>query len=352
MNGPSLSLLVVLGLLALAVVLLWPDRGLLWRGLRALAATERVLVEDALKHLFDCEYRGVDATLHSLSGGLGISGRRAAEVMAELEASELVRPQGGRYELTAEGRRYALRVVRIHRLWESYLSERTGHDPSVWHGEAERLEHTTSFEEAEALAATMGDPPYDPHGDPIPTVTGEILPPRGEPLHLLDVGEVGEIVHLEDEPEAIYAQLVAEGLYLGQRLRVIEAGPRAIRFEADDEERVLAPVLAANVSVSRSGRTEEDEGGWDRLSGLALGESARIVALSRRLQAPERRRLLDLGFVPGTRIEAELTGPGGDPRAYRVRGSVIALRSEQAEGVRVERTAAEGEHQARGGNAA
>jgi len=233
MTHPVIALLTAGAAVAVAVLLLWPVRGWLWRGLRALRATERVAIEDALKHLFDFEYNGRAANLQSVSGALAVSGNRAAEILARLQAQELVELEGGGYRLTAEGRRYALRIVRVHRLWERYLSEETGLDPAAWHNEAERLEHTTSAAEADALAARMGHPSHDPHGDPIPTAGGEIGPPRGMPLTELAIGELAEIVHIEDEPEAIYAQLVAEGLHPGMRVRVNESTPRRVRFEAD-----------------------------------------------------------------------------------------------------------------------
>ena len=138
--NPAVALLAALAATILAVLILWPVRGWLWRGLRALRATERVLIEDALKHLFDSEYNERVANLQSLSGVLAVSGNRAAELLGRLQAQELVsQEEGGGYRLTPEGRRYALRIVRIHRLWESYLSDETGLDPESWHSEAERL---------------------------------------------------------------------------------------------------------------------------------------------------------------------------------------------------------------------
>ena len=339
MTHPVIALLTAGAAVAVAVLLLWPVRGWLWRGLRALRATERVAIEDALKHLFDFEYNGRAANLQSVSGALAVSGNRAAEILARLQAQELVELEGGGYRLTAEGRRYALRIVRVHRLWERYLSEETGLDPAAWHNEAERLEHTTSVAEAEALAARMGHPSHDPHGDPIPTAGGEIGPPRGMPLTELAIGELAEIVHIEDEPEAIYAQLVAEGLHPGMRVRVNESTPRRVRFEADAEEHVLAPVLAANLSVLPLPQEEEMAGPFERLSGLAIGERGRVVALAPALRGAERRRLFDLGLIPGTEVEAELRSPGGDPTGYAIRGAVIALRREQADQVQVERLA-------------
>jgi DtxR family Mn-dependent transcriptional regulator len=336
MNNPAVALTVAVAVGAVAVLLLWPVRGLLWRWLRGLRATERVLIEDALKHLFDFEYRQSLANLQSLSGALAVSGNRAAELLRRLQEQELVSFDGYGYRLTPEGRKYALRVVRIHRLWERYLSEETGLGPAAWHHEAERLEHITSPEEAERLAASMGNPRFDPHGDPIPTAGGDIVPLQGRPLTELEVGELAEIIHVEDEPDAVYAQLVAEGLYPGMRVRVNELTPQRIAFEADAEEHVLAPVLAANLSVVALPKDEEMKGPFERLSSLALGSKARVVALSPVLRGLERRRMLDLGLIPGTEVTAEIRSPGGDPTGYRVRGAVIALRSEQADHVRIE----------------
>lgn len=336
---PLAALTVAVLAAAGAITLFWPDRGLIWRVRRALRASERVLAEDTLKHLFDCEYQGRPGSLQSISGALAVPGNRVAEVLQRLEARELIERREGGYRLTPDGRSYALRIVRIHRLWESYLSDETGVEPARWHQEAERREHTTSLEQAEALAARMGHPRYDPHGDPIPTAGGEILPPRGRPLTALEPGRLAEIVHIEDEPEAVYAQLVAAGLHPGMRVRVLEASPERIRFEAEAEEQVLAPVLASNLSVVELSRQEEMPGPFARLSSLEPGERATVVAISSFLRPPERRRLLDLGLVPGTEVRAEIRSPAGDPTGYSIRGATIALRREQADQVQIERPA-------------
>ena len=339
MTDPLQALIVALALVVAAVVLLWPERGLFWKALRAFRATERVLIEDALKHLFDCEYKGRVANLQSLSGALAVSGNRAAEILERLEERELVDTVESGYRLSSAGRTYALRIVRIHRLWERYLSDETGLGPESWHQEAELREHTTTPEEADALSASLGHPRYDPHGDPIPTAAGEIVPPQGRPLSQVGVGELAEIVHVEDEPEAVYAQLVAEGLHPGMRVRVLESTPRLVRFEANAEEHVLAPVLAANLSVVALAGEEDMEGPHERLSGLEVGERGKVVTISPLLRGPERRRMLDLGLIPGTEVTAEIRSPGGDPTGYRIRGAVIALRREQADQVRIEKVA-------------
>lgn len=330
----ALSLAVFSG--ALVYVLFRPVHGLLWRGLRALRSSERVQIEDALKHLYDGEYHGTECSLMSLAGALGLSANRAAELLARLEALKLVTSAGMVYHLSAEGRSEALRVIRIHRLWERYLAEETGLSPTEWHAEADRKEHALSVEEADALAASMGEPRFDPHGDPIPTASGEIPPPRGKLLTELAAGDMAEIVHVEDEPEAVYAQLVAIGLHPGMRVRLLEATPQRLRFEADTEEHVLAPVVASNVSVMPIVAPAPEEA-FERLSSLDLGQEAQVTGLSVLCRGVERRRLLDLGVVPGTVVSAELRSPGGDPTAYRIRGAMIALRRAQADLVHVQR---------------
>lgn len=328
-------------LLGLSGILFWPGSGFFWRWQRARRLTERVLVEDALKHLYNCEYHRQTPTLESLAGALGISSRHAADLLVHIEGRRLLKSEGGRMRLTPAGRIYALRILRVHRLWEHYLAEETGVAKADWHSEAEHREHDLSAEEVDSLAAQMGHPVYDPHGDPIPTESGDIAPRRGQPLTALPVGEPGVVVHLEDEPEAVYAQLVAEGLHLGMRVEVAGIGPERVRFWADGEEVVLAPVLAANVSVVPVPAEQESEEACEALSTLEIGEAAKVVRISRACRGLERRRLMDLGILPGTQIEVEMVSPSGDPRAYRVRGSIIALRKEQANQIHIQKVAQE-----------
>jgi DtxR family Mn-dependent transcriptional regulator len=278
--------------------------------------------------------------LQSLSGALEISGNRAAALVAGLEAGGLIRSTATGLELTPDGRSDALRVIRIHRLWERFLADRTGLEESVWHREADRREHGMTSEEVAQLAARLGDPRYDPHGDPIPTAAGEIPPRRGQPITALEPGKAAVVVHVEDEPEAIYAQLLAQEIRPGVTVRLLELRAERIRLEADGEEHVLAPVVAANIWVTpfeKLEAREEPTGPVEHLADLRTGEEAVILGLSRACRGVERRRLLDLGIHPGATVRAELTAPAGDPTAYRVCGAMIALREEQARHIRVTR---------------
>lgn len=335
MIHPAVALLYAAILIAAACVLFWPKKGLVALLLRAVRTGEREIIEDALKHLYNCEYLGGAATIQSLAGALGLGSSRIAKLTARLEAMQLARAEDAALRLTAEGRSDALRIIRIHRLWETYLADRTGFEEAEWHGEADRLEHKTTAAQVEQIVRETGNPPYDPHGDPIPTELGEVPSRRGGPLSDLSPGAVARIVHVEDEPEAIYAQLRAQTIRVGQRVTVLDKSPERIRIEVEGEEQAMAPIVAANVWVTPLPATTSPER-LDRLSALRVGQSRKVVGLSPACQGLQRRRLLDLGLVPGTEVTAVMNSPTRDPIGYRIRGAVIALRREQADLVQIQ----------------
>jgi len=326
MISPANALLIAAAALVILAVVFWPRFGMIARWRRIHLTSRRVLIEDALKHLCDFEYRRIACTRQSIAGALAMGEDQAAKVLDRLVAMGLIHARDEAYVLSDEGRSYALRVIRMHRLWERYLADETGVGEMEWHEKAERQEHVLTPDQADALAAQMGDPRYDPHGDPIPTAAGDLPKKRGVPLSQLRPGDVAEIVHVEDEPPTVYAQLVAQNLHPGLVVRVLESTREKIRFEAEGGENLLAPVVAANVTVVPLVEERRIEGPHDTLDALRMGESARVVGLSRRCRGQQRRRLLDLGLVPGTLVRVELTSAAGDPTAYTIRGATIALR--------------------------
>ena len=189
--------------------------------------------------------------------------------------------------------------------------------------------------ETEALAARLGHPRFDPHGDPIPTAQGEVPPRTGLSLTQLRPGMGARIVHLEDEPREIYMELLAEGLSPGMDVQVTEVSPVGVRFLAHGKERLLDPVAAAGVTVEPAEDMVVPSEPPRRLSDLELGQTGVVDRIAPVCQGPARRRLLDLGVVPGTPVRATLRGAGGDPTAYEIRGATIALRREQATWVEI-----------------
>ncbi|MCA9743165.1 DtxR family transcriptional regulator [candidate division KSB1 bacterium] len=337
MTHPLESLIFACLAIALALALFWPQQGFYWQIRRGNRNTERVVIEDALKHFYDREERGSAGTLASLAGSLEISHDKAASLIERLQKMDLLQTYRHGFRLKSEGRSYALRVIRIHRLWERYLADETGVPEVDWHREAEFREHRTSADQAEEMAARMGNPQYDPHGDPIPSSTGELPPSNGILLTHLPVDELALIVHIEDEPEILYKQLVAQALHPGMKVQIAEKSQDRIVFIADGEEIVLAPVAAGNVTVEPLPKEQEMEGPYDTLDTLSPGENATVIGISRACRGMQRRRLMDLGVVPGTTISAEMRSAGGDPTAYGIRGATIALRSQQAKQIFVNR---------------
>ncbi len=331
---PALIALLTAAVVGLAVIVYLRGGGFPFGAPRKIR--ERALLEDALKHLYQCGYDGRIPTIEGLSGGLRVSRDRAAAIVGRLQASGLLRSERGDFRLTPEGEQYALRMIRVHRLWERYLAEETGLPASQWHAEADRREHTLSEAETESLAAELGHPRFDPHGDPIPTAAGEILPARGRPLSTMAPGDRGVVSHVEDEPEAFYAELTSRGLGVGTRIQVEEVTAEAVRFLADGREQVLAPWVAANLAVAETAEGAGPAEPSRPLAELAIGGSAKVLAITPTCRGLQRRRLLDLGLVPGTTVAAEYRSPSGDPTAYRIRGALIALRRDQAELIHIE----------------
>lgn len=335
MIGPALALALFGALVVIALLVFWPERGVAARVAKVARTSERVLVEDALKHVYTCESVGRPCSLESVAGQLGVSTGKAAALLGRLSDLELVRSGPDGPALTDEGRGSALQLVRTHRLWERYLADRTSVPPSEWHAEAEHVEHKLSPEETDRLAARLGHPRWDPHGDPIPTSSGELPAMDDTTLASVEPGAAVEVVHLEDEPRELYEALLEEGFALGTRLEVVERTPSAVRLRAGGRTWNLPALTARNVTIRRLADGDGVDHPVHTLRDLSPGMTGVVVDLSPACRGAQRRRLLDLGIVRGARITAELASAFGDPVAYRIRGALIALRGEQAEWIRI-----------------
>lgn len=334
-------LLYLSGGVVLTLLAFWffrPERGLFAQWQRSRHINERILIEDALKHIHNCEMVGDRPTVHSIAGALQISHKDATDLVAKIEAAELTHREGNTLRLTTSGKQSALHILRAHRLWERYLADATGFSESEWHSQADLYEHRISTAEADALSAQLGHPTYDPHGDPIPSANGELVPVVGTPLTAADPDTSLRIVHIEDEPQAVYDQLLAEGLHPGMVLNLLEISSQRVRIWADGDEHVLAPIVASNISVVSIPEEIDCESlPCEHLSELKSGEKAVVAGISLACRGFERRRLLDLGILPGTIVHAEFASPSGDPMAYRIRDALIALRDDQARMILISR---------------
>jgi DtxR family Mn-dependent transcriptional regulator len=344
MVDPGLALTVFAGVALIVPLLLWPRSGLVPRLVRLSRLDERVRLEDALKHVYKCQLTGASPSLESVAGQLEVSTARAATLVSRLSEMGLVRLGDRGPSLTLAGERTAVRVVRTHRLWERYLADRTGVPAVEWHDEAEQMEHALSDAEVEALDARLGRPPWDPHGDPIPTAGGVLPPQHGTGLMSASPGRIVEVVHLEDEPREIYDALTGDGLglVLGARLQVLDRTDRGVHIEFRGRSWIVDSVKASNVTVRELPEGARPDETPTTLLEAAPGETVRVCAIAQACQGTQRRRLLDLGVVRGAAVTSELVSASGDPVAYRIRGALIALRRSQAAHVLVE--TASGDH--------
>jgi len=292
----------------------------------------RTLTEDMLKQLYHVEQSGQKATLDRLSGALQLSRKKSVRVIESMTSLNLIKITDNQIFLTKTGRDYAVRIVRIHRLWEKYLAERTGHKPKDWHQLAERKEHELNEEQTAALEASLGNPLYDPHGDPIPSQAGEVINPVDWiPLPSYPVDVPAKIAHIEDEPEVIYQQILDERLFIDSHIKVLKKDHDSVTFLSEGKAHKLSAIVAANIHCMALTTEEVFEESAIRLSALTYGEKAEVIGLSKECRGANRRRLLDLGIIPGTKIEVELKSPLADPVAYKVRNTSIALRNTLAD---------------------
>ncbi len=329
---------ILLGLMmaSAGAALFWPKGGLWYRWNASRRNVGRVEVEDALKHLYNCEYNRIVCTLENLAGALFVSTDRVAGVIERLSSMRLIVHHGSALKLTEEGREYALRVIRVHRLWERYLADETAVRELEWHSDAEKKEHLLTQREAEALAIRLGHPPYDPHGDPIPTVSGILPAQQGKPLHSFKAGDVVRITHMEDEPAAIYAQVLANKLFPGVSVKILDRSSAEMLIEVEGKNIALPTTVAGNVHAAFVDKKEAVLGPRRSLASLGMGDRGTVARISHACRGMQRRRLMDLGIVPGTVVEAEMKSASGDPTAYNIRGASIALRKQLAEMIFIE----------------
>jgi len=290
----------------------------------------RARLEDALKHLLDLSQRGQTGSLEALAGALRLPPRKVMPLVSQMEHRGLVISSSGSIKLTEQGEERAIQVVRAHRLWERYLADEARLALSKIHHAAERAEHQLTTQRVDALEAHLGHPRHDPHGDPIPQADGALPPLDAVPLTDWKSDGTAYIAHVEDEPEAVFRKILDLGLEPGQAIRVVEHRTDAIVLTDGEREYRLAPIMAANIHVRAEPVAPRMPAGAVPLSQLPDRAQAEVVGIDSRYRGFGRRRLLDLGLTRGARVSPELTNSFGDPRAYRVRGTLIALRREQA----------------------
>jgi DtxR family Mn-dependent transcriptional regulator len=222
----------------------------------ALKATPPVTapVEDYLKVIFELESAAGVAGTNEIAAELGFAPASVSGMIRRLAEQGLITHERYRgVRLTKAGRRAALRTIRRHRVIEAYLTKALGYPWDRVHDEAERLEHASSDELIDRMAAAIGEPATDPHGAPIPTRDGTIA--EDPPLKGLDVVEVGARVMVDRvsdrDPEQL-RYLAEIGIIPGRAVQVVSRAPfdGPIELRIGRSTKAIGPALARQILVT------------------------------------------------------------------------------------------------------
>ena len=208
--------------------------------------------EDYLKAIYSLATEGEVVQTSAIATALEVAPASVSGMLRRLAESGLIEHEPYRgVELTAAGKRAALRVVRRHRVLESFLTSQLGYDWDTVHQEAERLEHAASDELIDRMAAALGHPAYDPHGAPIPTRSGQIERTVHVPLTELSVGTSAELRMVSDKNPERLRFIASLGLHVGTIFEVLErqpfSGPVTIRIHGGDPQ-VIGNELANSLN--------------------------------------------------------------------------------------------------------
>ncbi len=216
--------------------------------------------QDYLKALYQLHGDQRPVPTRDLAQRLGISSPSVSEMVTRLSAQGLV--EHDRYrgqQLTREGRKVALELIRHHRLLEMFLVQVLGYSWDEVHDEAERLEHVISERMEQRIFELLGRPELDPHGHAIPTLGGKIRPLSDRPLSECRMGEKVIVQGVSDDDPGRLRELERRGLLPGTRIEIVGdskfEGPIAVRIKGRRVSVPLGLARAMFVEVARpSGR--------------------------------------------------------------------------------------------------
>jgi DtxR family Mn-dependent transcriptional regulator len=205
--------------------------------LPGMATRQSEVIEDYAKAIYALQQRaqGQPVATNDLAERLQVTPASVSAMVKKLAERGLVEhvPYRG-VLLTAAGEKVALEVLRHHRLLELYLAEHLGVPWDRVHEEAEALEHVISEDLEARIAAKLGQPTHDPHGDPIPSADLEIDEGDARALETLEAGASGRFVRISDTDPEMLRYLDERGVRLGDPLEVVDrqpfGGPLTVRF--------------------------------------------------------------------------------------------------------------------------
>jgi len=212
--------------------------------------------EDYLKALYQLHGDQRPVPTRDLAQRLGISSPSVSEMVTRLTAQGMVEHDKYRgQQLTREGRKVALELVRHHRLLEMFLVQVLGYSWDEVHDEAERLEHVISERMEQRIFELLGRPELDPHGHAIPTLTGKVRPVSSRTLDECRAGDKLVVQGVSDDDAGRLRELDRRGLLPGTRIDVVAEskfeGPIEIRVKGRRNSLPLGLARALFVAEAR-----------------------------------------------------------------------------------------------------
>ncbi len=184
--------------------------------------------EDYIKTIYELTALYGRATTNNIAERLGIKPASVTSMIQKLasENPPLLNYRKHRgVVLTPEGEREALQITRRHRLLEMFLQQILGYSWDEVHEEAERLEHVISDKFEQCIAQVLGNPRYDPHGDPIPNNDLQLPPSSGIRLSELRPGQQATVQRVQDKDSALLRYLADIGLKPQTQLSILDYSP-------------------------------------------------------------------------------------------------------------------------------
>lgn len=217
-------------------------------------------VENYIKNIYKLQEQDKRVTTSLLSERLQISAPSVTEMIKKLADDGTVSytPYKG-VELTEEGKRKALNIIRRHRLWELFLVEVLKYEWDEIDEEAERLEHFMSEKLEQRIDEILGYPSRDPHGDLIPTREGVLESRANVPLATVEPGRSAVVVRVSDEHPEVLQYMSKLGIALGTIVRVIERieFDGSLRITFGQHEQFISVKLGQNVFVEMKEQERE-----------------------------------------------------------------------------------------------
>jgi len=207
-------------------------------------------MEDYLKAIYKLQEGRSSVSTSALAKELHVAAASATAMVQRLARLKLVSYHRYRgLTLTAAGLRIALETIRHHRLIELYLAQHLGVGLDKVHGEAEKLEHVLSEDVEIRMAAALGNPAADPHGDPIPSEGGAIRDVRYPALTTLAPGVTGVVARVSDRDPAMLRRVAELGILPGVRVKVLEQRASGCRVEIDGRPVTLPRSLCVGIFI-------------------------------------------------------------------------------------------------------